>query len=363
MKREGALLGFAVAAAVAGQGCWPWSLADEEYRNAVPRRDDLEVRIGSDDADLTDPAGIVPIAGELDPWVDPECAGELCQETVDGEPYYVDGAVYELVRDAKWHVNGGLEVMLGWVELILDTPYAEETADGYVWGPWAESLSRIEFRFRMSKEGAGDFSMLLEGRNINASATDPWTPVVTGDLEAGTEPHASQGTIILDYTAIHAIDTSYPTPEAGRVIYDFDVRELPFYVNATFEGVALGDAGGPAIDAEYAYTREDDGMAGRLEFDVDADLWPADAPDGVYETLYVDARWTADGEGEGAADALGGTLGTEGAGASELSLDECWAGSACLFYQTFAVYQAIGTESLPDAIWEQCGAESLCPEF
>jgi hypothetical protein len=363
MRRTGAFVVIAIGAACAAQGCWAWPVADEEYRNAVPMKEDLEVRIGSSDAALTDPAGLVPISGALDPYVDPSCAGELCQETVDGEPYYVDGDVYELVRDAKWHVNGGLEVMLGWVELIVDTPYAQELSDGYVWGPWAESLARIEFRFTMTKEGAGEFSMVLEGRNVNAPDTDPWTPVVTGDLESGSEPHASKGTIVLDYAAIHAIDTSYPAPEAGRVIYDFDVRELPFYVNATFEGVAVGDADGPAIDAEYGYTREDDGMAGRLEFDVDADLWPADAPDGLYETLFVDARWTADGEGEGGADALGGTLGTPDGGASELALDECWAGQACLFYQTYAVYQAIGTEALPDAIWEQCGSESFCPAF
>ena len=363
MKRTGALVAVVIAAACAGQGCWPVRLADEEFRDAVPLKDDLEVKIGAQDAEPTQQAALVSPAAALDPHVDPSCADTLCQQVEGGEPSYVDGAVYELVRDAKWHVNGGLEVMLGWVELIVETPYADETTDGYVWGPWAESLSRIAFRFTMSKESAGHFSMVLEGRNINASAAEPWTPVVTGTLEAGSEPHASKGTIALDYTAIHAIDTSYPTPESGRVVYDFDVRELPFYVNATFEDVAVDDAGGPAIDAEYDYIREDDGMAGELQFDVDADLWPADAPDGLYEKLYVDAQWTGDGEGKGGADATGGTLGTADAGASELALDECWAGQPCLFYQTYAVYQAIGTEALPDAIYEQCGSEESCPSF
>jgi hypothetical protein len=363
MKRTRALIAVAAAAACAGQGCWPFGLAEEEYRDAVPRKDDLQVRIGENDAQLTDPEAQVSGARSLDPYVEPSCADTLCQQVDDGEPSYVDGQVYELVRSAKWNVNGGLEVILGWVDEILELPYSEESAAGYVWGPWAESLSRIEFRFTMAKESAGHFSMALEGRNVNAPETDPWTAVVTGELEAGDAPHASKGTIALDYTAIHAIDTSYPTPEAGRVIYEFDVRELPFSVTATFEGVALYDADGPAIDAQYDYMREDDGMAGQLTFDVDADLWPADAPDGLYESLFVDARWSSDGMGEGGADAVSGSLDGADGGVDELALDECWAAQPCLFYQTYAVYRAIYAGDTPDAEYEQCGAESSCPVF
>jgi len=359
MKRYGVFLAGAMMAAIAAQACWPWDVADEEFRNAVPEKDDLMVKIGGDDAELTSAVGLLSVNGALDPWVEGECADELCQEEIDGEPYYVDGEVYELTRSAKWYINGGLEVTLGWIGAILIQPYTEKTEGGYMWGPWAESLSRIQFQFLMTKESAGVFTIELDGKNVNASVEDPWTPIGWGDLETGDEPHASMGTIVLDYTAVHAIDTAHPTPEAGRITYEFDVREYPFYVDASFEGFEAPD--GQVIDAEYGYTRFDDGMAGELLFELDADVWPEDDPDGLLETLFVTSQWTAEGEGQGEANATGGTLDGEGSIVDELSLEECWAAQSCLFYQTWAEYRAQYSDDTPDSVFDECGFISYCP--
>jgi hypothetical protein len=359
MKRKSVAFAGALLLGLAAQACWPWQVADEEYRDAVPQEEDLTVQIGSDDADLTDPSGALAVAGALDPYVEEWCADELCQEDVGGEPYYVDGEVYQATRSAKWYINGGLVVTLGWIDAILVQPYTEKTADGYMWGPWAESLSRIQFQFLMNKESAGVFSFELDGKNVNAGDGDPWTPVVWGDLETGDEPHASMGSIVLDYTAVHAIDTAYPTPEAGRLTYDFDVREYPFWVDATFEGFAAPD--GQVIDALYSYTRYDEGMSGELQFELDADVWPEDAPDGLLEDLVVTSRWNADGEGQGEASATGGTMDADGSLVDELTLEECWAPQSCLFYQTWAEYRASYSDMTPDSVFDECGLSSYCP--
>lgn len=361
MKTSAALPAVGLFVAVAAQACWPWQVADEEFRNAIPKKEDLMVRIGGDDADLTEPAGLVSVNGALDPYVEDGCAEDLCQEESGGEWFYVDGEVYQLTRAAKWYVNGGLEVTLGWIDAILDQPYTERTEDGYMWGPWAESLSRIQFQFVMEKESAGAFTFELDGKNVNAEAGEPWAPIVWGDVDASDEPHASTGTIVIDYSAVHAIDTAYPTPDAGRIVYDFDVREHPFIVEASFEGFATPD--GQVIDALYAYTRYDEGMAGELLFTLDADVWPEDGPDGLLETLAVESRWTAEGEGEGDASATGGTLDVEGSLVDELSLEECWAAQDCLFYETFAEYRAGYSDDTPDTVVEECGSASHCPLF
>jgi hypothetical protein len=164
---------------------------------------------------------------------------------------------------------------------------------------------------------------------------------------------------VLDYTAVHAIDSAHPTPEAGRVTYVFDVREYPFSVDATFEGFEALD--GQAIDAEYGYTRFDDGMAGELVFELDADVWPEDGPDDLLETLSVTSQWTSEGEGRGEASATGGTLDGDGSIVDELSLEECWAAQPCLFYQTYAEYSAEYSDDTPDSVFDECGAVSHCP--
>lgn len=363
MKKHGVLMMVAATLAVAAPACWPmeWETADQEFKDAVPEKDDVMVKIGSDDAELTSASGLLSVNAALDPWVNEECAAELCQEEIDGEPFYVDGEVYEATRSAKWYINGGLEVTLGWIAAILAQPYTEEIADGYVWGPWAESLSRIKFEFSMIKEGEDAFTFELRGKNVNAGEADPWTPVVWGNLAASGEPHASMGNIVIDYTAVHTVDTAHPTPEAGRITYAFDVRELPYTVTASFEGFEA--EAGQVIDAEYAYTRYDDGMAGALTFELDADVWPEDGGDGLYEELLVTSRWTAEGEGQGEASAIGGTLDTDGSLVDELSLDECWAAQDCLFYQTFADHQAHYSDDTPDTTFDECGFLSRCPVF
>jgi hypothetical protein len=213
----------------------------------------------------------------------------------------------------------------------------------------------------MDKESAGVFTFELDGKNVNATDAEPWTPLVWGDLEAGDEPHASTGTIVLDYAAVHAIDTAYPTPESGVITYDFDVRDYPYYVDATFAGFAAPD--GQIVDALYSYVRYDDGMSGELLFDIDADVWPEDAPDGLYESLSITSQWNADGEGLGYAGATGGSLDADGSLVDELSLDECWAAQDCLFYQTWAEYRAHYSDMTPDTVFDECGLSTHCPIF
>jgi hypothetical protein len=341
-----------VAVAATAAGCWPWDIyADEEFKQALPRQEDLVVRIGEQDLD----DGTSQQA-ELDPYAD---CDECCVEEIGGEQWYVSGEIYEITRAAKWYINGGLVATFAWINAILEYPFTEETADGYLWGPWRESLSRIEFRFAMDKTAAGEFSFRLEGRNINAPADDPWVVVVEGDVVTGSQPHRGAGTIVFDYGAIHSVDVSHPTPDAGVITYDFDVREYPCLVDVTIAGFEPWD--GEIVNAVYQYRRLSEGMAGELGFEAEADVWPEEDPDGVSETLEVLSRWTATGEGRAGAQVSGGSL--AGENVASFTLSECWADSAGLYYQTYRAMEIGFEDDTPPVSEVGCGLISHCPNI
>jgi hypothetical protein len=350
--RNFALLFVCAAVTASSAGCWPWDIyADDEFRQALPRQEDLAVRIGEQDLD----DGTSQQA-ELDPYAD---CDECCVEEIGGEEWYVSGDIYEVTRTAKWYVNGGLVATFAWIDAILEYPFTEETEDGYLWGPWRESLSRIEFRFAMDKTGAGEFSFRLEGRNINAAADDPWVVVVDGDVIAGSQPHRGAGTIVFDYDAIHEVDTSHPTPQSGLITYDFDVREYPYLVDVSIVDFEPYD--GEVVDAVYHYERLSEGMAGRLSFEAEEDVWPEGEPDGVAETLEVVSRWTSTGEGKAEASVAGGSL--AGDNVESFGLSECWAGSGGLYYQTYRFAEVTFEDETPDFSEVECGDVSHCPDI
>lgn len=360
MTRTLVTFGVIAAAALLATACFPLEFADEEFTNALPEKEDLVVRIGHDDADEISPSGLMDIHGQLDPFVADECSDDLCVDDEGTEEWYVDGEIYQMTRDAKWNVNGGLVDIMVWVWAIVTSPNPEATSTGYMWGPWQESLSRIEFRFRMDKVSSGNFTFQLEGKNIN-DASDDWTTVVDGAIVAGDYPHASAGTVILDYDVIHQIDVSHPTPDTGRISYEFDVRDYPYTVEATFEN--FEPAAGDVINATYSYIREDAGMAGNLSFLAIADIWPEGDPDGLEETLTVFSEWTSSGQGRGGAEVSGGSLAADGSVIDEVSLDECWAGSDCLFYSTYSASVVDYNDGTGSVTHPGCGDILTCPVF
>lgn len=341
----------ALLAAACLMGCAD-RLAEEDFKNAVPLSGDLEVRIGSHDSGETNSA-------ELDPFAD---CDECCIEQDGADESYISGDIYELTREAKWHVNGGLLVTLGWVEAILLYPYSEKTDDGYIWGPWSEALSRISFRFVMTEDGGDVFSMRLEGKVIT-DPSDNWQPLVSGEVTAGGEPHRVSGYLVLDFDKVKELDESQPPYDGGKVRYDFDVRGYPYTVNVTYDDFLPEE--GELIDGEYAYTRYDTGMSGKFSFFGKADITgdasapSGDGPDGIAESFDVESVWDKDGKGKGAAHASGGSLSTDVLG---YTLTECWADWKGLYYQTF---EHVSIDIANAELFEEtrCGAETNCPSI
>jgi hypothetical protein len=344
-----------VAAAVAlmTSGCWPPPYAEEEYLESLPNSDDLIVKIGAQDVDdgTAQEAELVPV----DPYADcPEC----CIVDDGGEDWFVDGEVYQMTKSAKRNVNGSLVTMFAWINAIVEYPYSDETDLGYIWGPWQESLSRIRFRFAMDKVGPQEFEFRLEGQNINETA-DVWTPVLFGSSTAGETPHHPLGSVVVDFDAVHAIDVSDPSPETGVVTYEYDVRDFPYVVDVTFDHFAAEDD--LTLDAKYAYRRLDEGLAGSFSFTAFADVWPEEQPDGVLESFEVESAWGTTGEGTGTAELEAGSLDEENL--AGLTLSECWADAAGLYYATYQHQEIEFLDDTPAVSEILCGEQSNCPSL
>jgi hypothetical protein len=346
------LIAALIAASIAlmAMGCWP-QYADDEYLEALPDSDDLVVKIGEQDVvdSTAQDAELVPV----DPYADcPEC----CIVEVDGEDYFVDGEVYQMTKSAKRYVNGALITTFAWVAAIVAHPYSEETELGYIWGPWQETLSRIRFRLAMDKLAPNEFQFRLEGQNINETA-DVWTPVMVGDVVASGEAHHGFGTLTVDFDAIHEIDVSDPSPDTGVITYEYDVRDYPYIVDVTFDHFAAEDD--LTLDASYSYRRLDSGMAGYFSFVAVADVWPEEAPDGLPETFEVESEWDTTGEGMGMAELTAGSL--EEDNVADLTLNECWADAAGLYYATYEQHEIDFLDETPTESEVTCGYASNCP--
>jgi hypothetical protein len=337
-----------------GAGCDWFDLgpkyADSEYAEALPQQDDLKIKMGQYDTEDG-----TSRQAELDPFATcPDC----CIEEVDGEQYYVSGDIYELTREAMWHVNGGLAVTMGWIEAIIAYPATEETDTGYIWGPWSDDLSRIEFRFVMDKDSGDLFTFRLEGKNIN-DTSDNWQTVVDGEVTPGDEPHKGVGWVRLDFDTVHDIDSSHPSSDSGVVTYDFDVREYPYTVDVKFENFSDEQESDAAFTATYNYEKRE-GMAGVFHFTAQMDVTgPDDTLDGVLEKFDVGSEWTETGEGRGEANVSGGSL--EGTSTATYALTECWADSEGLFYQTYAHEEVTFDDESTPVDNVVCGEESHCP--
>ena len=354
---------FAILAAaflVPVTGCQP--LADDAFREALPEEEDLAIKMGKQDT-----ASGALSSALLDVYASCE---ECCIAGEGDAATYVSGDLYKSTRAAIRSVNGGLGVVFGWIRLITAFHYSSRTSESFTWGPWNETdsdpLSRLSFRFVMTKEADGEFAFKLEAKNVNAG-DGAWESLAWGTVSEGDAPHRGAGTLDLDFDRLHQMDSAHPSRLYGKVHYDFDVRRAsptatdPNTVAATFtdfyEKAAWGADPAP-VDATYKYWRYA-ALAGRFEYRATADVaGPEGRPDGLDESLSAEARWTTTGEGRAKAVAESQSV----PGITAYQVDECWADQAGLFYETWRRDTATPASGAP---WVKtaCGAEASCPTF
>ncbi|MDJ0762418.1 MAG: hypothetical protein QNJ97_05460 [Myxococcota bacterium] len=347
-------VGVAVVALISCQ-----RTAEQEFKDALPDHQDLRVIMGKNDINTS-----TALTARVDDC--PEC----CIDEVDGS--YVDSDIYKMTRSAIWHVNGSLVTIYLWLGLIVSSPYSETIEDGYIWGPWDDTdvdpLTRLQYRFVMIESGEDAFDYWLETKEINDDAGE-WIAFVTGRVEPSDVPHKGMGTMEVNFDVLHELDSAHPVQQHGRIVYDFDVRQInptkaaPNTVAVHFydfwDSEDLDGETPVPFEANYFYERYEN-LAGKFQFTASADITgPDDAPDEIEEVITVASNWTEMGEGIGIAQVSGGSAST--LHIADYTLTECWADTTGLYYETYdrvAITFTNGTDPLEEI---HCGELAHCP--
>jgi hypothetical protein len=256
----------------------------EEFRNAVPRSEELTIRVPGETGGTSGAARA-------------ELIGERAH-------------LYQFTRDTSRFVNGSIWVVLQLMKAITEYPPTEIDGDHAVWGPWNETLSPITYVFVVERVSEGHYHYVLSGKPRDAG-DDAFVALVAGDSEIDDAAGVRRGAIGLDFDAANALDAG-EHPHVGRVGARYDVGAG--FVEAAFENVRSEETG-ELVNALYRYTEAADG-SGTFAFGLRADF---DDEGAAQEDLVVTSRWDTSGSGRGDVIATGGDLGELVVYASE-----CW---------------------------------------
>ncbi len=289
-KKVGLL--FAALGTVGLTGCGIESDGADEYRQALPQRQTVEIAM---------PAG-----------------ASTTQALMTGEG--ATSTYYKLTRTVSRDINGAVLAVLGLVRAVVRHPPTELSDNSAIWGPFAEALDPIAWKVTVTRVSPGNYSYKFEGQPKN-NPTAAFETVLSGTHQPmmGSDglPVESfgSGTFVLDFEARNRL----PLPErdvgTASVTYARPAPGNPVAVTATFTQVRDDERPGRRVDVDYVYNLRPSGE-GDLQFSFKPD--PTAVREGPAR-VSVNSRWTAAGAGRSDVQAKGGTLPADPATANE-----CW---------------------------------------
>jgi hypothetical protein len=299
----------ALAAALALAGCGNYSTEDLRFLAALPQREDLAFKV---------PAAAPP-------------PGALSTCTTR------DATVWLEAKPTSDAINGGVDLVLGLVDLVRRQPPTWRTEDARGWGPFdADDHPGRELQIVIARTyppelaGAPAYAYAFQARW--KGATD-FTTVVSGAFVGGSASHG-RGGIVLDFDAMIALGMRDPA-EPGTMQIAYDRTSDPATIQLSLSGGGLG-----LVQFGYRYAGY---AAGGGVFDY---AYRNQAGDVFFVLTGYDA------EGAGRAD-----VGFQGAGGGSGGFRQCWGAGACLVYVLDP-----GNYSCAAADWPcSFGVETDCP--
>ena len=316
MKLSKVSLALLVGVCSALAGCDKDDLeAAEEFRNAVPRTQTVEVKVPAAGAQGS-------IAGESNG----ELTASVQALTVKGQT----ADLYQLTRAASGIVNGGGAFTLLLVKTIVSYPPTTVGADSATWGPWTGALEPVTWKLTVNRIATNKYEYALAGR-ARGDATGPFTTVLSGThapaLNAKGRPVEGfgEGDFTLDWDARRTL----PMPDddnVGKASYHYARPDLVsgVVVNAEFQKVKDKERPGQLVDLSYRY-QSTHGAGGSMEFVHTAPMTSAKPG----SRLAVKSRWTGAGAGRSDVRATGGDI----PAGTTAQWNECWNGSFASTYQ------------------------------
>jgi hypothetical protein len=222
-----------------------------------------------------------------------------------GEPSDYATLTHDVIAD----LNGGIEDVIGLVELITTFPATWSGRDDEaLWGPWEDDGTSGQLWVHGTK--AEGYTWAIEIRPTHDKGD--WTPVLAGQVDSGATKDASTGRFAIDFTAIASAEAG--DGELGALTTEYALR--PDGAEATIALGEFSDDGSVPADGAVHYDHTK-GQGGLMDLALEADV--NDPANGTLEVVIVRSRWIGDGQGRADAYLTGGDLG-------ELTYTEtdCW---------------------------------------
>ncbi|MBL8950600.1 MAG: hypothetical protein JNK82_07485 [Myxococcaceae bacterium] len=278
-----------LAAILALTGC---GLGAEEYRNALPKAETVEMKV-------------------------PGSTGQGLENASQGALEGEKAAFYTVTRGISVFVNGAGYQVLTLVKTITEYPATkvDEEKGVATWGPHTDALSPNTWRLTVTKLGEKEFSYALEAKDKNLK-DDAFITILSGK-------HTSTGKVTGSGEFTFDMDATQRLPEhdkdaIGKAAYTYSHPSLDAVaeVKAVFTGVKDKDTG-RLVDATYLY-KSDEKTGGSLEFQFQGDL--DEKKNTQLENLVLNSRWDRTGAGRSDVRAAGGDLQV----GQEFTASECW---------------------------------------
>lgn len=235
------------------------------------------------------------------------------------------GELYLLTWRVSAWVNAHAAGLLGTLRAIVELPPTSGSGDVRVWGPSQPGgLDPASWRLTLEREDASRVSIRLEGRSRNASAGDPWIPVIFGHSTPESGAGRSAGSLTLDFDA-HA---SFNPGELrrGRILLGWDTRHSPRTVTVDWDGF-VDERGLRTPDAGYTYEEADD-RSGKFRFVTWTNIHEGDTERPGLEHVSVVSSWRGTGAGQSTAritgDEIVADLQQVGLSEEAVTVVECW---------------------------------------
>lgn len=312
------LLGASLASSAACQTT-PATDGADSFRQGVPSREAVTVQVpGGGNQALTVERGAQPLVG-------------------------AESEFYRVTRDVARVVNGGVIWALVLVKQVTKHPATTVTADGAVWGPWAEPLDKNAWRVTINRAGANQYSYQFEGKDKSApdaafvvvlSGTHVPTLDAAGDAVEGL----GTGTLRFDWDAAQTLPEHGDNVGQAEMTYARASFDGPTTVNAQFRRIKDKEKQ-RLVDVDYAYARQPD-AGGWLEF-----TWQGAAGSGDDARMAVKSRWSPTGAGRADVKVMVPEA------AAPATLSDCWSPS---FASQFRV------TSWDPAATANYGSEAIC---
>ncbi|HVY27113.1 MAG TPA: hypothetical protein VHB79_11205 [Polyangiaceae bacterium] len=303
------VLGVALLAGCWAPGCMLQKQDDaDEFREAVPLREAVQVAGPETDSDATSSTASAPNA--LHP---------LATTRPLGRGQYAKW--YGFTRAVRAGVNAVTGVVLGSAWYIVHTEPTSVKDGEAIWGPYTDALEPASYRFRVTRVAEAEYDYVLEGRPKQSTSDSAYRIVLKGHGFGKRHEQHGEGEFTIDLDVARELDPPAHQNDSGTVHI---VHHLPHDIG---EGHALPRSimaevtPDPAINPEsFSVTSNahEDGT-GQLLVDATADV--DDTKTTQLEDISIQSRWRADGAGRADIVIAGGDVPAD---PGSVTAVECW---------------------------------------